>query len=83
MFRRLRSRVAGWFLAGERRHSSGVRFRDLLLEEVQMIPRSDDDDAAVQGAADMVPDTAAGATVPYKLMVDSDTDATESRDTRA
>jgi hypothetical protein len=70
MFRRLRVRVKGWFQSSDSRHSSGVRFRDLLLEEVQMIPRLDDDDAAGD-----VDDTT-GATVPHKLMDDEDAEGT-------
>jgi hypothetical protein len=64
MFRRLRARVKGWFQSSDSRHSSGVRFRDLLLEEVQMIPRLDDGDYTTC------------ATVPYKLMDDEDAEGT-------
>jgi hypothetical protein len=73
MWRRLRARVKGWVQSSDSRHS--VRFRGFLLEEVQMIPMLDGD-----GDAGDV-DGTAGATVPYKLMDDEDTEGASSRDT--
>jgi len=44
LWRRLRARVTGWFQSGDRRNSTGVRFRSLMLEEVKMISRRDEDE---------------------------------------
>jgi hypothetical protein len=79
MLRRLQARIKGWFQSSNSRHSSGVRFRGPFLEEVHLIPRADDDDAAQIGKADDTDTT--GATVPYTLMDDAEAEGTVSRDT--
>jgi hypothetical protein len=65
LWRRLCARAISWVRPSERRQSSNVRFRSLLLEEVHMIPSRDDD----TGVGEV--DDVAGATVPYKLMDDA------------
>ena len=67
LWTRLRARVAGWFLPSERKRSNHVRFRGIMLEEVYMIPRSDDSDDDAGGVGG-----ATGATVPYELMNDGE-----------
>jgi hypothetical protein len=74
LWRRLRARVTGWFQSSDQRYSSGVRFRGLMLEEVKMIPRKDEDEDDIH-ACDVDGDgdgSTTGATVPYKLMDDDE-----------
>jgi hypothetical protein len=72
LWRRLRARVAGWFQSSDQRYSTGVRFRGLMLEEVKMIPRRDEDEDDIH-ACDVNGDgSTTGATVPYKLMDDEE-----------
>jgi hypothetical protein len=74
LWRRLRARVTGWFQSSDQRNSGGVRFRGLMLEEVKMIPRRDEDEGHVY-ASDVDADSrTTGATIPYKLMGDEEAD---------
>ena len=68
MWRRLRDRVMGCFLPVTDRHNSGVRFRGVLLEEVQMIPW-DDESNNVGENIDHGSSADIGSSVRYQLMV--------------
>ena len=69
MWKRLKERVGGWFRPSLR-HTSGVRFRGMMLEEVQMITSSDeyDDCAGLASDSEVV-----AASVPYRPFAETDT----------
>ena len=79
MWRRLRARVSGWFRLGTSRRGSGVTFRGIMLEEVQMINAIGDecDDCKVDDDGDG-DSRVARSTVPYQLM-DTDDGAIASK----
>lgn len=68
MWRRLRTRVAGWFLSSQRRHSSGVRFHNhAMIKEIVILPEDN-----VDGHTDADLSTDLGSSVRYQLMSTED-----------
>ena len=68
MWRRLRTRVAGWFLSSQRRHSSGVRFHNhAMIKEIVILPEDN-----VDGHTDADLSTDVGSSVRYQRMSTED-----------